>query len=86
MSPLAIVILTVVAAFGYVLLVALLFKFFFWLTSKLRGGTGIEKLVVLIPFIVVGVVCLILDIFHTVLLICLGVRMASSFRNWWHKV
>lgn len=86
MDPIAIVFLTVVACLGYILLFAVLQTMLVSVTLAFKGASWLKRLVLLIPFLILGIVYVALDIIHTLLLIWFGLGLLSGIRTWWHKV
>lgn len=83
----AIVLLTLAVIGAIVFLVWLSSRTFWALNDYLNapGTSVVMKLLLAIPFLIVGLWCFVLDIFLTIVTLGAMAGAATSARDWWHK-
>jgi heme/copper-type cytochrome/quinol oxidase subunit 2 len=83
----AIVLLTLIVIGLFVLMVWLSSRTFQALDEYLNNpGRGlVAKLLLAIPFLIVGIWCFLLDIILTIVTLGAAAGAVTSARDWWHK-
>ena len=69
--------------------------FLIWLSASLFSSVGrkltsedtgtVTKLLLVIPFLILGAWCLLIDIMLTVITLGAITGIATNFRNWWNR-
>ncbi len=85
MSPVTIVVLTVLCIVGYIVAFMLLIKLFYVLAGEFRRTRGPGAILWLVLAIIVWIPVFILDIIHLIGCAVLGIQVAGALRNWWHE-
>jgi hypothetical protein len=77
---------TALVLLGYVLGFLILLEVLVHMTLEFkRTDSGLTKLLLLVPIVLLGAIFLVLDFLHTLLCIWLGFSLMTGFRNWWHR-
>jgi len=76
------VIITVVVIFAGLFLFMMLARFMFWLTERFQRGKPLEKLLVLIPLLIVGAVVLTIDAGFTIIIAVTIFGLAANAKKW----
>jgi hypothetical protein len=85
MSPVAIIILTILSIGLDFVVFMLLVKLFFAFSDAFRRTKGTGKIGWWLLALIVWIPVFILDLIHMIGCLSLGIQTASALRDWWHK-
>lgn len=82
---LAIVLLTVLAVFAFVVIIMSIDSIFGWVLNLFKRSSWLVRIVLAIPLVCLFVLSLTSGIFVIILMVFGIYAVATGTRNWWHK-